>query len=161
MQNASRHAYNIYDPLHPVEPLPNWQWDNRVTASNKGSMEIPGLLGANGRHVNGDFSRRQMQPGLIDTRFAMHNLYDMNNHHNQFQFSQPLQSHYPVPNRAHLARSMSQNISPVSSHSPTDPDAHSPKVKSETVKSYTCSNKLCGKAFARRSDLIRHGKLHC
>lgn len=158
MQNPSRHAYNIYNPVHPVEPLPSWPWNNRAITSNKGSMEIPGLLGANGRHVNSDYSRRQMQPGLMmDTRFALHHPSDMSNHHYQYQLSQPLQSQYPHSNGVQLAHSMSHNISPISSHSPTDLDAHSPRVKTETVKSYTCSDKDCGKAFARRSDLIRHG----
>ncbi|KAK5958679.1 hypothetical protein OHC33_000522 [Knufia fluminis] len=54
---------------------------------------------------------------------------------------------------------MQSNISPISAHSPTDMEDGSPKSKAEpAVKSFNCTT--CNKAFARRSDLARHERIH-
>lgn len=162
MQNSSRHAYPLYAPLQPqsIEPLPNWSWNNRVVASNKGPMEIGGLLSGNARHsANGDAQlRHQMHPGLtMDTHFNMHHNGGIGHHAQQYHMPQSATMHYPHLNHNPHSQMMQSEISPVSAHSPTHVEDGSPRLKAEPLKSFTCTT--CAKAFARRSDLARHGNL--
>lgn len=162
MQDPNRHAYGIYHSIHPIEPAPTWSWNNRAIVSNKGPMEIDGLLAGNARHsTNAEAHfRRQMQHGLtMDTNFAMGHHGDLSHHQLQYHMTQPGATNFSLFSGGHQIQSMQHNISPVSSHSPTDPEANSPKVKSEpAIKSCLCSFPDCNKTFARKSDLIRHGK---
>ena len=156
MQDPSRHAYGLYHPLQPVEPLPSWSWNSSAIASNKGPMDVGGLMSGNVRHTaNAEHLRRQMQHGLtMDTTFGM-GQGGMNNHQFQFHMTHSAANGYPSHASAQAVRSLQSNISPVSSHSPTN--MHSPKAKAEPApKCYACS--ICQKDFARRSDLVRHGK---
>ena len=155
MQNSSRQAYSIY-PLPPVEPIPNWNWNHRVT-THKNSMDIGGLVNGNARYTN-ESQMRQMHPNLnLDMQFGINHNAGMMNH---------IQQHGMTPNHAINYSPIGQiqhpmmpsNISPVSQASYTDNDPGSPKTKSEAVKSFKCSNTDCDKAFARRSDLARHGE---
>lgn len=123
-------------------------------------MELGGLLRGNAGHVvNTDANlRRQMHHGLtMDTSFSTGHPGGIGNH-DQYRMLQATAMNYSPMNQIQQAQLMQSNISPVSSHSPVDTEAMSPKIKSETpVKSFSCST--CEKAFARRSDLARHGKL--
>lgn len=162
MQNSSHHAFNLYTPLQPIEPVPNWSWNKRIVASNRGSMELGGLLSGNTGHVLNTQSnlRRQMQRGLtMDTSFGTGHPGSIGNH-DQYRMLQATAMNFSPMNQVQQAQLMQSNISPVSSHSPVETEAISPKIKSETpVKSFSCST--CEKAFARRSDLARHGELPC
>ena len=162
MQNPSRHTYPVYAPLQPqpIEPLPNWSWNNRVVASNKGAMEIGGLLSGNARHgANADSQlRHHMHTGLtMDTHFNLNHNGGIGHHHaQQYHMPQPVPMHYPHLNHNQQSHMMHSDISPVSAHSPTDMEDGSPQLKAEPLKSFTCTT--CAKAFARRSDLARHGR---
>lgn len=123
-------------------------------------MEIGGLLTANARHgANAEAQlRHQMHPVLsMDTDFGMNHNGGMSHHAQQYHLVQPATMHYPHLNHGQQPQMMQSNISPVSAHSPTDMEEGSPKPKVEAaVKSFSCAT--CAKAFARRSDLARHGK---
>lgn len=161
MQNPGQStAYNLYNHIQPLEPVPHWSWNHRARPSTKGLMEIGGLLGNNGSRyaINADSdSRRQMQNGLsMDTHFAA--TYSMNNHQNPYHMSPMSNIAYSHLSPAQQPQTIHSNISPISSHGQTDLDAHSPKVKSEPApKNFSC--RTCPKAFARRSDLARHGRI--
>lgn len=163
MQNSSRHAYPLYAPLQPqpIEPLPDWSWNNRVVASNKGAMEIGGLLSGNARHsANAEAQlRHQMHPALtMETHFNMNHNGGIGHHAQQYRIPQSTAMHYPHLHHNQQSQMMQSNISPISAHSPTDMEDGSPKSKAEpAVKSFNCTT--CNKAFARRSDLARHGNL--
>lgn len=163
MQNSSGHAYPLYAHLQPqpIEPLPNWSWNNRVVASNKGAMEIGGLLSGSARHrANAEAQLRpQIHSGLtLDTHFSMNPTGGISHHAQQYHIAQPATMHYPRLNHNQPSQMMQSNTSAVSAHSPIDLEEDSPKPKTEpTVKSFTCTT--CAKAFARRSDLARHGEL--
>lgn len=160
MQNSSQNtAYNLYNPIQPLEPVPHWSWDHRARPSNKGLMEIGGLLGNNASRyaINADASsRHQMQHALsMDTHFAAG--YPMHSHHNPYHMSPMSSMSYSHLNPAQQGPAINSNISPVSSQGQADIDTHSPKIKAEpTPKNFSCRS--CQKAFARRSDLARHGR---
>lgn len=162
MQNSGQDtAYNLYNPIQPLEPLPRWSWSHPARPSNKSLMDIGGLLGNNpSRYVTNTETdlRRQMQHGLsMDTRFTTG--YSLSSHQNPYHMSPTSNIPYSHLSPSQQAQVIHSNISPISSHSQTDLEAHSPKIKPEPApKNFSCRN--CQKAFARRSDLARHGKVY-
>lgn len=162
MQNPGRHTYNLYQhPLQPIEPLPNWSWNNRAVASNKGHMEIGGLLSSNARHSVGAEAqmRRQVHHSLsTGTHFEVGFPGSISSNHNGYHLGHSTTMDFPQLHQPQSLQLMPNNISPISSDSTSNVETRSPKIKAEpAVKSFTCSNLECGKAFARRSDLARHG----
>lgn len=159
MQNSSTHSYDLFAPLQPIEPLPNWSWNSRVAGRNKGAMEIGGLLSGTGRHnANADSQlRHHIQQGYSMNHYAIgHNgMADAAQHYGI--------GHSPVMGFPHLSHTQhSQIMSNINTNLASDPgplggEAGSPRVKAEpATKNFSCST--CAKKFARRSDLARHGK---
>lgn len=159
MQTSSTHSYDLFAPLQPIEPIPNWSWNHRVAGRNKGAMEIGGLLSGNGRHnANADSQlRHHMQQGYTMNHYALgHNgMTDGAQHYNL--------GHSPALGFPHLSHTQHPQMMPnintnlTNDQSPLGVDAGSPKIKPEpATKNFSCST--CPKKFARKSDLARHGK---
>lgn len=123
-------------------------------------MDLGGLLSRNAvhsAHTDVDL-RRQMQQALtMDTNFGAAHSAGIGTHQPQYRMLQATGMNFSPISQMHQAQLMQDNISPVSSHSPGNAEALSPEIKLEpTVKSFSCNT--CEKAFARRSDLARHGE---
>lgn len=159
MQNSNSQNYNLLAPLQPIEPGPSWHWNHRVAASNKGAMEIGGLLSGNGRHSTHHDTqlRHHMQQGFSMNHYAIgHNgMVDSAQHYNMGHSSAMDFTH---PGQAEHPRLMpSINRSSTGEKTPFEMNTKSPKPKPEpAAKNFNCST--CSKKFARRSDLARHGR---
>lgn len=161
MQNSARQAYNLFAPLQPIEPLPNWALSNRLATSNKRAMEIGGLLSGNARHAaNAEAQlRHHMQQNMtLDNQYALGHNGAINGSINHYAMGQPVNysqmnhvQHPQIVSNTNLNHTGTNGANPAM-------EASSPKARPEAVaKTFACST--CSKAFARKSDLARHGKL--
>lgn len=160
MQNSSTQNYNLLAPLRPVEPVP-WSWNPRIASPIKGAMEIGGLLSGNGRHnaQHDTHLRHHMQSGYSANHYAVENngMIDPITQYGMGQQSAMNFSHLKQPE---YPRSIPVSTK-VSLHNRdlSKADARGTKVRAEpTPKNFVCSDSKCLKAFARRSDLARHGE---
>lgn len=159
MQNSNIQEYNLLAPLQPVEPVP-WTWDPRAVGPSKGAMEIGGLLSGNVRkHAHYDAQlRRHVPQGYSMNHYALgsNGMIDPAQHYNVGPSSA---MDFSRINQAEQPRLMPSTKSDLTNgQSPFEADTGSPKIKAEPVaKNFICSWSPCPKAFARRSDLARHG----
>ena len=84
-----------------------------------------------------------------------HTLHAMANLHSDLRYSSPTSMHAPLP---HFPPGMMPTGTPF--ESAMVPNEHlespAPPLPSPTAKAFPCTS--CGKGFARRSDLARHGE---
>lgn len=123
-------------------------------------MEIGGLLSGNARHTTNAEAqlRHHMQQGMtLDNHYAMTHNGGINSSINHYGMGQPVD--YMQTNHALRPQIVpNTRMSPGSGNNTgLDVEASSPKPKAEAAaKSFACSS--CSKAFARKSDLARHGR---
>lgn len=123
-------------------------------------MDIGGLLSGNARpFANVDNHLGHMQQGLtMNMQFNLGHDGGLGSHMHQYNLAQSARMNYPHMNQPQHQQMIHSNISPVSATSVNDLEPGSPKTKSEpAAKNFKCSFTECTKAFARRSDLARHG----
>ena len=84
-----------------------------------------------------------------------HALHAMANLHSELRYSSPTSMHAPLP---HFPPGIIPTGTPFESAMvPNEhPGSPAPPLPSPTTKAFPCTS--CGKGFARRSDLARHGK---
>lgn len=139
-------THNVFLPLQSNDSISNWTLPNRLSNSERGTMEIGGLLMESSRHpANGvETLRHSMHHNFLDNHYAL----TQNAGNSVHSYGMDHSASFPHLHQPHIISNQVQS---------PKMNTASPKVKAEpTVKNFKCST--CDKKFARKSDLARHGR---
>lgn len=156
----TQRAYDLTDSDQRCESLPSLP-DTRGSESRPGSMEIGGLL--NTRRPSAEtFMRHASNTNFMpDSRTSIYGYNQLTNtttSAHQYNMNSQTSVYPQISAAPYQQFAQAHYRSNTSSSSPAEHAGRSPKLRSAiSEKTFHCSHADCGKGFARRSDLARHG----
>lgn len=156
----SQRAYDLTDSEQRCESLPNPP-SSKVSDSRSGTMEIGGLLNTR-RPSPETYMRHASHANFVtDSRTSIYGYNHLTNASgpaHQYSMNQPTSVYPHISAVSYQQFAQTHYRSNTSSSSPGENGGRSPKIRSAASdKTFHCSHADCGKGFARRSDLARHG----